>query len=271
MVERVKLLTLRIRKILEGSRICAVETANQNNLISSLSKTNEDIGLVLMDLDIEQKYAMDLLIETRKRVKSTPIIIMTSEPKKTLFVEAMLQGATDFIIKPFTDQLLVEKIQKYLVPPDYSNTELITMDLNQYVRGELRKAEKGKFPLSLMFMYFENNSSTIINEHETNNFVFNNMKKLFWDTDLFIRFASEHGLGIFPFCSDENTVILKTKIESNFDSLKTENDFLKDYNMICAFVTYPSDTTDIDKVFNLFINRINEKFLNISIPTQENS
>jgi CheY-like chemotaxis protein len=272
MLERVKFLTQRIRKILEASKICVVETDNENTLLSSLSDVNQNISLVLLDLDLEQRYAMDLLIETRRRLRTTPIIIMTSETKKPFFVEAMLQGATDFIIKPFTDQFFAEKIQKCLEAPNLpsrgfasSESDIVTMDLNQYIKGELRKAEKGNFPLSLMFMYFENNSPDKLRERETNNFIFNFMKKQFWDTDLFIRFASEHGLGIFPFCNDKNTVIIKTKIELKFEELKKANESLKDYNMICAFISYPYDTTEINKVFSLFIGRINAKFQNLRL------
>lgn len=267
MLERVKFLTHRIKKILEGSRICVVETDNENTLLNSLNDVTGNIALVLLDLDLDQKYSMDILIETRKRLKTTPIIIMTSEGKKTLFIEAMLQGATDFIIKPFTDQLFAEKIQKRIAPKDFNSSEIITMDLNQYIKGELRKAEKGNFPLSLMFMYFENNSEDKSHDRETNNFIFDYMKKQFWDTDLFIRFASEHGLGIFPFCDDKNTVIIKTKIELKFEELKKENARLKDYNMICAFISYPHDTSETNKLFNLFIGRINAKFQDLNLHT----
>ena len=272
MFERVKYLTHRIKKILEGSNICVVETDNETTLLNSLNDIKQKIALVLLDLDLDQRYAMELLIEARKRAKATPIIVMTSEAKKTLFVEAMLRGATDFIIKPFTDQLFLEKIQKCLESPHFispvftrSETEIVTMNLNQYVKGELRKAEKGNFPLSLMFMYFENNSEDKSREHEMNNFIFDYMKKQFWDTDLFIRFASEHGLGIFPFCGEKNTVIIKTKIELKFEELKRENESLKNYNMICAFISYPYDTTEISKVFGLFIGRINAKFQNLNL------
>ena len=265
MLERVKFLTPRIKKILEGNGIDVVETANEKTLLNYLNNTSNDISLLLLDIDMGQKKSMNLLIEARQRLRSTPIVIMTLETKKALFVEAMLQGATDFIIKPFTDQLFMEKIHKCLTTAGYANAELITMDLNQYITAELRKAEKGKYPLSLMFMNFQNNSPDKSREYEVKNFIFKYMKKQFWDTDLFIRFASEHCLGIFPFCGEKNTVVLKTKIELKFEALKKRNEMLADYSMICAFISYPYDTNEINRVFSLFISRINSQFQNLRL------
>lgn len=270
MFERVKFLTSRIKKILDGIQVCVVEADSESVFFNSLNGICSNAALILLDLDMGQKSAMNFLIETKKKANATPIIIMTSETKKTLFIEATLQGATDFIIKPFTDKLLIEKIQKCLAAPNSNSSQSITMDLNQYIKGELRKAEKGNFPLSLMFMYFENNSEDKSSEHETNTFIFNYMKKQFWDTDLFIRFASEHGLGIFPFCGEKNTIILKTKIELKFEEFKRANERLKDYNMVCAFISYPYDTTETNKVFSLFIGRINAKFQNIQLKVRKN-
>ncbi len=267
MLEKVKILTYRIRKILEGSKICVVDADSENTLFNSLSSANSSLSLVLMDLDLSERYAMDLLIETRKRVKTSPIVIITQENTKKVFVEAMLQGATDFIVKPFTNQLFIEKIKKYLAPPEFSGTEIVSMDLRQYIKGELRKAEKGNFPLSLMFLYFENTSSDQTKTHQINNFIFSNMQKLFWDTDVFIRFALEHGVGIFPFCDEKNTEIIKTKVENKFLELKSDNEMLKDCNMLCAFLSYPYDTKETDKVFQMFIDRINTQFQNIQISS----
>ncbi len=265
MLEKVKVLTYRIRKILEGSKICVVDTDSENTLFNSLNTAENSLSLVLMDLDLNERYAMDLLIETRKRVKTSPIVIICKEHTKKIFVEAMLQGATDFIIKPFTNQLFIEKITKYLAPPEFCGTELVSMDLKQYIKGELRKAEKGNFPISLMFLYFENNNTDQTKTHQINNFIFSNMQKLFWDTDVFIRFAMEHGVGIFPFCDEKNTTIIKTKVESKFRELKSDNEILKDCNMLCAFLSYPYDTQETDKVFQMFIDRINDQFQNIQI------
>jgi hypothetical protein len=201
-----------------------------------------------------------MLIETRKRLSNTPIIILTAGRQKSFFIEAMLQGATDFIIKPFTDDTLVEKVFKYLNAENSNNNiELVTQDLSKCISGELRKAEKGNFPLSLMFLHFENKSDQILNDTMIGNFMLENMKDLFWDTDIFIRFASKYYLGVFPFCDERNTTIVKAKLIKRFEELKEKNELLENYEMISLFVSYPFDTQETSDVYKILIQRINHK------------
>jgi DNA-binding NarL/FixJ family response regulator len=260
MLERVTALAMRIRKILEGSKICVIDTNSERQLINSLTGVNEHVSLVILDLENANEYSLDMLIETRKRLSNTPIIILTAGRKKSFFIEAMLHGATDFIVKPFSDDVLVEKVFKYLNSEvNNNNIELVTQDLSKCISGELRKAEKGKFPLSLMFLHFENKSDQIINDTMIGNFMLENMKDLFWDTDIFIRFASKYYLGIFPFCDQKNTTIVKAKLQKRFEELKDKNDILENYDMISLFVSYPFDTSEKDDVYKLLIQKINHK------------
>lgn len=262
MLERVTALAMRIRKILEGSKICVVDTNSERQLINSLTGVTDHVSMVILDLENAQEFSLDMLIETRRRLSNTPIIILTAGRQKSFYIEAMLQGATDFIIKPFSDNTLVEKVFKYLNGDknnSSSNIELVTQDLSQCIKGELRKAQKGKFPLSLMFLHFENNSDQLINDTMISNFIFENMKDLFWDTDIFIRFASKYYLGIFPFCDEKNTVIVKAKLIKRFEELKEKNELLQNFQMISIFVSYPFDTSDTGNVYKTLINRINQK------------
>lgn len=265
MLEKVTALALRMRKILESSKICVVDTNSEDKLFNTIYGSGYNVSLVILDLEITQDYAMDLLIETRNRLNTVPIIVLSSGGKKEFFVEAMLQGATDFIIKPFQDQTLISKVFKYLIPEESTNAELVTLDLKQYIKGELRKAEKGSFPISIMFLNFENNSTKEIQEIETTSFIFENMKDLFWDTDIFIRFASKNYLGIFPFCNEKNTKIINKKLSTRFEELKQKNKLINEYNMISIFVSYPFDTNETSKVYDILISRISEKFKDIQL------
>jgi len=40
-----------------------------------------------------------------------PIIMITTEGAKTEVVEALKQGVTNYIVKPFTPEILVEKVK----------------------------------------------------------------------------------------------------------------------------------------------------------------
>lgn len=267
-LERVATLTLRIQKMLEASNICVVNSSSEHRFYTSLASGRHDnVSLVILDLDMDHKCAIDVLIKTRQWVKNTPILVLTSGRSRNFFVEATLQGASDFVIKPFLDQTLISKVYKYLIPSTENHIELVALDLNRYIKGELRKAEKGSFPISLMFLHFENSQSEAINDAHMNVVVFENIRDLFWDTDIFIRFASKYYLGIFPFCDENNTSVIEAKMNARFEELKQKNQPLRDYNMISVFASYPFDTDDTTKVYDMLIHRINERFENIRIST----
>lgn len=258
MLEKVAVLALRIRQILENSKICVFDADSENKLLNTLSGIKQEVTLVILDLDIEMDYAMELLVETRKRIGTTPIIVLTPSGRKNFFVEALLSGATDFILKPFDDQTFLSKIIKYMAPGhELSKAELITLDLQSYIKGELRKAEKGSFPLSIMFFNFQSSSPDTENDSETIAAIYADLKELFWDTDIFIRFGSKFFLGIFPFCDEKNTGFINNKLNLKLEEMKRQNKKLEDYSMKSVSVSYPFDTTKTAMVYDVLLGRIN--------------
>lgn len=255
-LEKVKMLAIRIQNILHGSKICVVD--EEDRLFNSLHNMVDKVSLVILDIDIRDELAMDLISQVRVKTESTPIVILTQAAKKEFFVEAILNGATDFIIKPFLDQTFLSKVYKYTAPIKRTGPELVAFSLKQYLKGELRKAEKGSFPLSIMFLIFQANES-LDSDIEIDN-LFNRFKSLFWDTDVFIRFALKYYLGIFPFCDEKSTAIISKKIDERLVQLKETSEQYKYYGLKKVFASYPFDTTDKDQIFGLLIKRIKEMY-----------
>ena len=251
----------RMKHILEGSRICVIDADNEYKLYNSIQKAKDNIKLVLLDLDIEEDYAVSLLKETRERLENTPIIIMTKAQQRGYFIEALLHGATDFIIKPFSNDILLQKVMKYLVPEVQQN-DTVTFDLSRYLKGELRKAEKGHFAISAMVLALDPKpgvSNDYTSSKLAGNILYENLKDIFWETDIFIRFEAKYYLGIFPFCDEKNTKIISQKIESSYELLKQNEKILKDYDLISVYVSYPFDTNDSTKIYELLLSRVKEQ------------
>jgi len=259
MLEKITILAMRMRRILEGSRVCVYDADSKYKLYNTLDKIEGDITLVILDLDIEHDLALALLKETRQKVESgTPIIVLTPGRARNFFVEAMLCGASDFLLKPFANEVFLEKVYKYLFPENTQSAEIVTSDLSRYLKGELRKAEKGHFALSILFLAFERDYESEENP-AADSFIYENMRELFWETDTFIRFASKYYLGIFPFCDEKNTEIIGQKIKTEFAKLKNTNEMLRGYRMGSVFVSYPSDTNETAKIYELLLKKVREQ------------
>lgn len=72
----------------------------------------EDPGCLLLDVRMPGLSGLDLQEELGRRGLPPPIIIMTGHAKVPMAVRALKGGAIDFIRKPFSDQILLERIRQ---------------------------------------------------------------------------------------------------------------------------------------------------------------
>ena len=72
---------------------------------------NSDIGVVLLDWNMPEMDGLEFLEYNQKnKILSCPIIMMTTENKPEKIVKALQNGASEYIMKPFTQDILVSKI-----------------------------------------------------------------------------------------------------------------------------------------------------------------
>jgi two-component system chemotaxis response regulator CheY len=70
-------------------------------------------GLVLTDWNMPNKSGIELTKEIRGLGSKVPIFMITTEAEKTRVVEAIQAGITDYLTKPFTQEALQAKLEKY--------------------------------------------------------------------------------------------------------------------------------------------------------------
>ncbi len=92
-----------------------LEAENGAQALQLLGKLGT-VDLILLD------YNMPVMdgIETLKRLKSDslyrqiPVVMVTTEIEKAKVVEALQNGAVDYLMKPFEDEDLVQKISRHV-------------------------------------------------------------------------------------------------------------------------------------------------------------
>lgn len=106
---------LRIIRKLLGNEYKVLVTDNPNSALSRLQK--DHIDLVLMDVHMPGVSGITLCERFRRNAMSNaiPIIICSSSPTQENVIQAIRAGAEDFLVKPFTRQKLIEKINKHLI------------------------------------------------------------------------------------------------------------------------------------------------------------
>jgi two-component system chemotaxis response regulator CheY len=69
--------------------------------------------LVLTDWNMPKKNGLDVIREIRAVNATVPIIMVTTEAEKTRVLEAIQAGVSDYLVKPFTADMLREKLAKF--------------------------------------------------------------------------------------------------------------------------------------------------------------
>ena len=78
----------------------------------------ENIGLIISDLNMPQMSGIEFLkaVRSNDAWKNMPFLMVTAEGKKDQVLEAVKHGVSNYIVKPFTAETLMEKLNKLLEP-----------------------------------------------------------------------------------------------------------------------------------------------------------
>jgi len=95
---------LGFKDVLEGAD--GVEGWNQLN-------ENPDIEMLITDWNMPEMNGLELVKKVRadERFEDLPIIMVTTEGGKAEVITALKAGVNNYIVKPFTPQVLKEKLQ----------------------------------------------------------------------------------------------------------------------------------------------------------------
>jgi len=95
-----------------GMPFTFVEASNGEEALALLEAFSVD--LVLLDWNMPKLSGIDFLktVRAMSKYKDLPIVMVTSESAKFNVIEALKNGATDYITKPISPEIFREKIGK---------------------------------------------------------------------------------------------------------------------------------------------------------------
>jgi DNA-binding response OmpR family regulator len=82
---------------------------------------NSNPDLILLDFHLPGKDGLNLLKDIRAvpEMETIPVIMITGIGDSTIVTQAIQNKVTDFLIKPFTIDLLAERVAKWLPPSSF--------------------------------------------------------------------------------------------------------------------------------------------------------
>ncbi len=88
------------------------EAENGKQALAKLKK--EKFDFVITDWNMPEMDGLSLVkvIRSDDDLKSLPVLMVTAEAKKENVIEALKAGVNNYIVKPFTPEVLKEKMEK---------------------------------------------------------------------------------------------------------------------------------------------------------------
>lgn len=75
----------------------------------------ESFELVLTDWNMPVRNGLELVKDIRGSGSKVPIMMVTTEAQKSQVITAIQAGVTDYLTKPFENETLRKKLDKYVV------------------------------------------------------------------------------------------------------------------------------------------------------------
>jgi len=102
-----------LKNILKQIGYSDIEEAEDGN--SALARLRQGgFGLVVSDWNMPNMTGLDLLkaIRADNALNNMPVLMVTAEAKKENVMDAIKAGVNNYVVKPFTADMLKEKIEK---------------------------------------------------------------------------------------------------------------------------------------------------------------
>lgn len=95
--------------MLEESGHEALRAKDGQDAITVLNQKNVDI--ILLDWNMPIMNGLEFLqFNLENKITKAPIVMMTTEDKPEKIIQALENGAVEYIMKPFTSDILISKI-----------------------------------------------------------------------------------------------------------------------------------------------------------------
>ncbi len=130
-----------------------------------------DYDLIILDLMLPTKTGNEICREARTANVTTPILILTARNETEHKVELLLSGADDYMVKPFSFDELLARIQAILRRPSESlPTKLTGGDLELDPVAHTLKKDGQDVPLTLkeftIIEYFLRHQNQVVNRED---------------------------------------------------------------------------------------------------------
>jgi two-component system, chemotaxis family, chemotaxis protein CheY len=101
-----------LKKILESAGAEVEEAENGQEGLAKL-KLGIPLDIVLVDWNMPEMSGLDFVraVRANSRYQTLPLMMVTAETEKSQVGKALAEGANEYVMKPFTKEVIQEKLK----------------------------------------------------------------------------------------------------------------------------------------------------------------
>ena len=160
----------RIRKILDGIPVEIVSATTMYEAINRVGNLQSVLDLIIIDVNLGSEDGYDLITKLKEINPNLMVIISTSLNTRKSFVRAIRVGANDYILKPFDDEYMKQKLLTHIKFIDSAKTLPATSQkqIDTSIYKSIKKAvrENHELLIGLILVYNKKNPAQLLITYE---------------------------------------------------------------------------------------------------------
>lgn len=246
LIEPIYTIRQRLKIALEHAHYKVIEASTYDEMILGLKSRQHPIDLLVIDFELRDLQGNRGIHWLKSNRINKPIIVLSGDNRRTTIFEAIQNGASDIIIRPFDESIIVQKIDKLLLSELIRPMNEIIFNIPELIEKECIKAKKGNYVFSLGLATFVNPTESNSPHNEMAHYRLSSkllpeLSALFFETDYFFQFGSQSFIGLFLFCDALHLKIIEDKMHTAYKHLANQQPIFEDYRFVTTFTTFPTD------------------------------
>lgn len=261
----------RIKELVSEYDIHVYEAVNSIQLFNVLSEVNNEVSIIVMEINLEKESGLEVINKLKKKGLEIPILIVTSENRRKEFAKTIKAGIVDYILKPFNEKVLVDRITKGMEKKNIGSKKVekskdkeINNQLNKKLQVETINEIK-KYSLMMITLFKTLDEFTVDLEKEYSalgSYLYFKLRNILGDTDGLTRYGIQNFIATFNTHDIGKEATISKNISEFFKDIKEKDKRFEGYYLECAFVHCPEEGNNneelISKVTYKILDKIDE-------------
>lgn len=247
----------KIKELLVEHKINVHEAVSSMQLYTLLAQLNYEVDLIILEINLGNESGLEIIGKLASKGLNIPILILTTENRKKQFIKGIKAGVIDYMLKPFNDKALVERIIENIkegkdkVAHRKAINEGKKVSLSSIkasaANTSMSAANKEETKLSIVMITFFKQVEEFTAELEREyraiaDILYPKLKELLKGSDLLTKYGFQSYIAAFKNMDGKEEKLIEEKVKALFKELKEmDASNIQSYYVECIFVHYPED------------------------------